>query len=692
MASGCPAIYSIFDQTARCQDTNDSADQISASSASSSAISNSSVHQEAAVSPLRTHRSNNLQSNINNSMHIQTPRNVSFRPSAHISLPRTFFPMNPNVHPSLPYYPGMIMNHAMATQHIVTNNQFYHIPTNLQTQNLQTQWNNTNFNIPFFSSLSSIGPTFALNNTNRIHPQSIIPNCQEPSNKKQKNELPSSEAVPNTNFKKIHQDSRGEKTIYQFLQQCNIINSSSRDFASDISDDDKHQMKRDIFKLNGGFEVVNYKSSSSQYKKITKVQTMRCQNPKCLIKYAVLRDNNHFGYYASDGVHDHPQQKNTLSDPLIRIIREKYQSKNGTTEVMSTLLGMDEKMQSDVLGDDAGALKMNDTRTKLRIKIRNQMSKLKSQDKNYSGTMAPSNSRRTVVEIVKDIEDCTVDFSKLLQEHGILSEDQVTKVFPDMASSDIGKYYTSSDYGKDMSGKYTHVQWVKYNAIRTAFKTLQLCEKTGNPMLMQTDYTHSKMSDKGVLGITGVADMHRQYHAITFDYNKTENAAGSLKMIKTTLDLLKLCGYKEERHGKVYIIMDGSDKLRKACEDLGCIPLRCAVHIFRLPDLGKGMKGHSGTAGSLLKFMKRYCVPDRTACTIRMAMYSFFYFPDEKTYKKGRELFLHDYENGDFYGLDKKFRSENSKFKNQLFSFYLPGNPEWGYAATKPGQVTCTNG
>lgn len=126
----------------------------------------------------------------------------------------------------------------------------------------------------------------------------------------------------------------------------------------------------------------------------------------------------------------------------------------------------------------------------------------------------------------------------------------------------------------------------------------------------QWNYGGAESSDKGVLGTAGVADMHRQFHPFTFDYNKTENAGGAQKMIKTTINLLKFCRYKEKTHCKIYAIMDGSVKWRKACENLGCMPLRCAVHIFCLPDLGKGMKGHSGTAGSVLKFMKAHCIPE----------------------------------------------------------------------------------
>jgi hypothetical protein len=255
--------------------------------------------------------------------------------------------------------------------------------------------------------------------------------------------------------------------------------------------------------------------------------------------------------------------------------------------------------------------------------------------------------------------------------------------------NDFKTFYTSSDYGNNIDGTYSHIQWIKgYKAIETVLDAIELCEETGNPLLFQIDYTHSKLGDQAQLGIIAIADLRMQCHPVIYDYNKTENKTGASGMIQTLLYLLQLCGYDESRHGKVYIIMDGSPSLRSACIEKGCIPVRCDVHAFRMPDFNKGKKGHSGTAGSFMKFLQKHNLESQQAYILRMVVYTFKFLPDKKTYIVGRRLFLHQFEHEDLFGISLQHRNA---LKEHLFSYYIPETPEIGYAATLPGQVKNTN-
>ncbi|GFH46376.1 predicted protein [Chaetoceros tenuissimus] len=141
-------------------------------------------------------------------------------------------------------------------------------------------------------------------------------------------------------------------------------------------------------------------------------------------------------------------------------------------------------------------------------------------------------------------------------------------------------WYTHHDMNEN--GDYNSIQWLLKDSIAIVKDALDACADTGLPLMIQVDYTHSKIiGEKGMIGTVGIADLGFHFHPIAHDLNKSENTNDSDHLIKTAALLLIILGYKVEIHGKKFAIMDGSKQLKNASERNGFIPKRCGVHITR---------------------------------------------------------------------------------------------------------------
>ena len=500
-------------------------------------------------------------------------------------------------------------------------------------------------------------------------------------------------------FPIVYQESKGSKRSYNYLghSSINCEGHSNESICSQF----KEQLKKELYGYNGNRLVSVYSSAVSSWKfkvinegieeviEFKKVAIFKCEGHKqCKVQCLVMRHGDMLGYYMSTDEHIHIDKSHKLSTNLERMIQNHLNVDNAATLIMAQLIVIkDDATLKDYFGENnPNVLSTEDGKDKLRNKIANRIKYLRSRTKNSIPLSA--NASRTVEMASEDISKSTINLSELIKENSTMSLEAILEILP--GDGDFGCYFTSSDVGSVDSGGQQHTVWIKKQAFKTLAAALEMSEKTGLPIMVQDDYTHSKLKIKGgVLGVVGIADLSQQFHPTSFDYNKSENIVGAQIMMEASLQILQLLGHKLSIHGRIYIITDGSDSLRTAAQRLGCIHIRCVIHIFRLPDPSKGKKGFSGTGGSLYRFLKTSGVEERETLIIRLVLYTIVSFPDGHTYRKGREILLFDFNNGDFYGVGKDVRGI---IKNHLFKFYLNENPEWGSAATEPGHSTSTNG
>ena len=496
------------------------------------------------------------------------------------------------------------------------------------------------------------------------------------------------------------QDSIKKKnTTFTLIGSELIAAESSCNPHTAITKHDKEQMKQYLYNHCGKQEVAILETQaagsrppvlSPHYVETPKALVYfycRFQQHSCKMRYLVMRFKSYFAFYTSQGSHTHQVQKIQLPTKIRQMIYDLYTQANVVRTIMIALDKKNDAGLKDIFGaENMDVLKKVEKRNKLEKMIKSRVDYLKS----VSATSRTSGRpRRTIQDAVNTIQESSINIKQLIEDYGTLTVEQVLAILPGDKEDDYGCYYTKSDLGDENSGDYTSVQWITKQAFRTAADMIKMCEESGLSIMAQYDYTHSKLNDGGIVGIVGMADLYRQFHASSMDYNKSEKAEGAMYMLEATILILTLMGYKKSIHGPIYIIMDGSNSLRSACKKLGCIPRRCTVHIFRIPDKKKGMKGYSGTGGSIYVFFNTHGIPDGIAYIIRVVMYTFLFFPDERTYVKGREIFMYNFDHGSFYGLSTEKRA---LIRHHLFEFYLNEVPEWGFSGTEPGHVKSTNG
>jgi len=461
------------------------------------------------------------------------------------------------------------------------------------------------------------------------------------------------------------------------------------------------QMKSEIFECNGNYNAMQKCSTKENLVAVGSGQvvgTFRCggKQEMCDVIYKTIRYGDYFAYYKSTGSHSpHLRPPGAISRDLNRLILKNLDINYATSNIINTLRNMEIGQLESLLGNRTESFLHTEAgKETLRKQIKNVIGHAKNRRKKTKMLQLKNSTGRPSVrsfhDVLQIIKKDFVNLDELISNGEIRDYDRLNELFPGDNNQEFACYYTSHDFGENESGTYTHIQWISKQTIRNALAAVKLSLQRREPILLQADYTHSKLeNDDGVLGITGISDMWRQFHAMTMDYNVSENSKGSENMMLTTKKMLILCGYTKDICGPIYIIIDGSDKLRKASINVGFIPRRCAVHIYRKPDKTKGKKGYSGTAGSLYRYLLKHNVPEHQVLVIRLVLYSMYYLAECRLYKKGRAMLLHDFENGEFYGLDRNTRKEIQK---HLFEFYIPPNPEYGFAGTLPGQVKSTNG
>ena len=485
-----------------------------------------------------------------------------------------------------------------------------------------------------------------------------------------------------------------------------IKHETSRSSYSSISDYDIHQMK-EYFYTNSNKADLSILFKHAAAKNSCHSATRRrednplnmiyfyCKGQKhtCGSRYLVMRFKGKFAFYKNGCACTHVIFRPGKLPPAIRIMaKDNYKGVNPVTSITAHLDSIkDQDELKELLGPGhTNILNKKKERAMFQNQIKNCVDYEKKKEKKALLTKSSIGTRRTVKDVIDTIEKSRINLESLVEEHAPSTFEEISDILQHDNEVDYGIYYTDTDLGRDDSSKFDFVQWMKKkDTLKIASEAIKMCEKTGLPLMLQADYTHSKLKDKAVVGLIGIADLFRQFHTIAMDWNKSENQVGSVGMMKAAVYVLRLMGHDETKHGKIHIMVDGSESLRKACEKLGCIPHRCAVHIFRMPDMKQGKTGFSGTAGSLYTFLMGKRLDERTVFIIRLAVYMFYFFPDDCAYVNGRKIFVYDFNYGSFYGLDS---SKRANIRKHFFKFYLPEKPEWGYAGTEPGHVKSTNG
>ena len=467
-----------------------------------------------------------------------------------------------------------------------------------------------------------------------------------------------------------------------------------------ISNLDIVQIKQDIAEL---FSQVTIKDKIPNRKKRTKnpkqpelLATMKCKNQCCPVRYKVLRIGNNFGYYSNHDVHKHVENPKLLPEGVQLLIEKNYLLPRAPTMIMSMLQNIEDiPTLIATLGEERkDALLSVSSSEKLRNQIESSVRyKRKIYMKEKVNRNVSNKGSRTIADAQNDIKKNMIDLKAMFGTHGSnLSIEQIMELLPGDRRKETGSFYTHSDLGQNDSLQYSSVQWISKQAFATARAAIDMCENSGIPILLCLDYTHSKMKkSKSVLGMIGIPDLWKQFHSMGFDYNRTKNFDGAELLVESTVFVLKLAGYKLEKHGPLHAIMDGSISLKNACEKYAIITKRCFVHLIRAPDKSiGGKKGFSGTAGSLYVYLNGKGLDDKTIFIIRLVYYSIAMIPSTRrsAYDIVRAIFLHDFDHGYFYGVSITARNS---MRRHFFSFYLPEDPAFGFIGSVPGHPKDTN-
>ena len=423
----------------------------------------------------------------------------------------------------------------------------------------------------------------------------------------------------------------------------------------------------------------------------------KCENQdQCPVGYYIFRSNGYFGYYRTQNVHhQHVAKANPKRQKLSSPLRKEIVRGGHPNEIMAQII-IDDKKASHFLGRDASVILNNE---QAKSELLKSMQGLRSRNKHkekVSIRNSNDTNRRTLEETIQEIKSNLIDLKVIALSKSPQSAYDNDPVVVKHNGKAFECLYTGTDLGKNVSGRYSFVRWIRQQSLIIVKNAVACMSQSSRPISLQFDYLHNKFDDENaVIGQGGITDIWQQYHNTVLDYNKSENADGSLRMMEDIWHLLLIAGYNPDMHPRIECLIDGSTKLFKAAEQIGFNPKRCYTHIFRKPDESKGKKGHSGTGGSLHKFLLKHNIPLHHTEALRVLLCNMKYLDDIKKYQIVRSSLMYDFDHGTFYGINKNIRSMNGKLRSNLFTkknCYLPELPSWGYAGTIPGHPKSTQG
>ena len=203
--------------------------------------------------------------------------------------------------------------------------------------------------------------------------------------------------IPSMNshgFARFVQDKRGEKTCYKYLGHRSVNKQTSHgQSSSSITDYNFHQMKRDLFNLNGQIQVVKSTKVELRDETPQKIAQFKCQGqPSCKMKYSVYRLDGYFGYYGSDSCeHTHKDKAWIKDQTIVGMINSGLSYSNPTTRRMSQISKLSDNQKFDIFGLDADKLNEIAFHSKVRTKIDNPKVLLPTRnncrDRQYGGPL-----------------------------------------------------------------------------------------------------------------------------------------------------------------------------------------------------------------------------------------------------------------------------------------------------------------
>lgn len=374
-----------------------------------------------------------------------------------------------------------------------------------------------------------------------------------------------------------------------------IEEQSSRGTYSAITENNKLQWKtRDIPDLCQVIHpILKHKAYSPKGCKIVAnakeepvhVWDLQCRRCNRLIRVYKLKE--YFGYYSTNETCNHQEPTGSLPTPIVKLCMNRADEKNAATKIISFLqLQKDDIQQTRMFFEDPNLQKhpmLNNTEywNKIMSQIKSKCTELRRKKRKGNNSQVKSTyskkMTRPISSVKQSLENNFAHLEKIMNSNQLsLTPIELINLLP---KNDEALWYTYHDM--DENGDYNSIQWLLKDSIPKVKDALDASADTGLPVMLQCDYTHSKIPNhQGMIGTVGIADPGFHFHTISHDLNKSENTNDSDNLIKTAALLLTILGYKVEIHGKRFAMMDGSTQLKKASERNGFIPKRCGVHIF----------------------------------------------------------------------------------------------------------------
>lgn len=372
--------------------------------------------------------------------------------------------------------------------------------------------------------------------------------------------------------------------------------------TASISDNDPCQMTMKCIRkvMLNVCELIPYKktgklgssSKLEKYQYCQMVQKYECTYPGCKREYAIFqRDGFICVYHYAFHVHE-PQVFRLGINPLIKkkLLERRFDASPAAlvfNELLDLNLSRDpcNIAQRDLL---LHGVTLDD---RFRQKLSTAWKHLKLQndvwfpDEAYRDVFTGTNMDQ--VGVFMESNRMTLEsFAKTsVEELKAMSPDQLQRLV--VIDTDIGKHEDHS---------YTFLNVTCFAILFIIDAAILRSHQTKCGVQYEADYAYNIMNFYQV-GVIGVSDFARRFHALLWDINLTENSVGAGRIFNTIKVIFKIRGHKEHIDifsnivNKDKMMSDGSAALKKAIETIvDLIHHLCLSHMIRsgISITGKG--------------------------------------------------------------------------------------------------------